>query len=300
MSVDETRSEEQAGEATPDPLFSVIIPTYERRDFLAAAVHSVLAQTVEDLECIVIDDASPSGVDLRLHDSRLRVTRHPENLGATCARNTGLALARGRYVAFLDDDDVWTPRRLEYALEGLARAPISICYRGSFDGRPSRNPTLNGYVHDEILNDLTPNLGQTACLRSLALLLDERFVACEDTEWWLRMTRVGRVSTVPKVGMLYREHDGPRNLNGAPARLSGSHQLLDMHKDYFAGHRRAYAFRWKRIGLLAQKVNDRGLARRAFLKSAVLWPEARLVVHFGRTMLKSGKAPRQGGLQQAV
>ena len=283
-----------AGEASPaGPLFSVIIPTYERRDLLAAAVDSVLAQTVEDLECIVIDDASPSGVDLRRDDSRLRVIRHPENRGATCARNTGLALARGLYVAFLDDDDVWTSERLEYALEGLARAPISICYRGSFDGRPSRNPTLNGDVHDEILNDLTPNLGQTACLRSLALVLDERFAACEDTEWWLRMSRVGPISTVPKVGMLYREHDGPRNLNGAPARLSGSHLLLDVHKSYFAGHRRAHAFRWKRIGLLAQKVNDRGLARRAFLKSALLRPDARLAVHFGRTVLNSRRHLRK-------
>jgi glycosyltransferase involved in cell wall biosynthesis len=267
-----------------NPLFSVIIPTYERRDLLAAAVDSVLAQTVEDLECIVVDDASPGGVDLRLSDSRLRVTRHLENRGATCARNTGLALARGRYVAFLDDDDVWTPQRLEYALEGLARAPISICHRGSFDGRPSRNPTLNGDVYDEILNDLTPNLGQTACLRSVALLLDERFAACEDTEWWLRMAQVGPVSTVPKVGMLYRKHDGPRNLNGAPARLSGSHLLLAVHRAYFARHRRAHAFRWKRIGLLAQKVNDRRLARRAFLRSAVLWPDVRLIVHFGRTI----------------
>jgi len=274
------------------PLFSVIIPTYERSEFLAAAVDSVLAQTVGDFECIVIDDASPSGIDLAVSDGRVRVTRHPENRGATSARNTGLALARGRYVAFLDDDDVWTPRRLEYALEGLARSPISICYRGSFHGKPSRNRTLDGDVHDEILDDLTPNLGQTACLRSVALLLDERFAACEDVDWWLRMSRVGPVSTVPEIGMLYREHGGPRNLNGAPARLSGSHLLLDVHKTYYLEHRRAHGFRWKRIGLLAQKVNDRRQARRAFLKSALLWPDMRLLVHLGRTMGNRQRSPR--------
>ena len=274
------------------PLFSVIIPTYERRDLLVTAVNSVLRQTVDDLECIVVDDASPSGVDLGLADSRLRVTRHPANRGATCARNTGLSLARGRYVTFLDDDDVWTPQRLEYALQGLARAPISICYRGSFDEKPSRNRTLNGDVRHEILNDLTPNLGQTACLRSLVLFLDERFAACEDVDWWLRMSGVGPVSTVPQVGLLYREHDGPRNLNGAPARLSGSHLLLDLHRAYFADHRRAHAFRWKRIGLLAQKVDDRKQARRAFLKSAVLWPDVRPLVHFGRTIRESAASSR--------
>jgi glycosyltransferase involved in cell wall biosynthesis len=267
-----------------NPLFTVIIPTYERGELLAAAIDSVLAQTVEDFECIVVDDASPSGVQLPVRDSRIQVIRHATNRGVTCARNTGLAMARGRYVAFLDDDDVWTPRRLEYALEGLADAPISICYRGSFDGKPSRNRTLNGNVHAEILNDLTPNLGQTACLRSVALSFDERFRASQDVDWWLRMTLVGPVRTVPEVGMLYREHGGPRNLNGAPARLSAGHLLLDVHKDYFANHRRAHAFRWKRIGLLAQKVNDRSQARRAFVKSAILWPDYRLFVHLGRNL----------------
>lgn len=291
----ETRPDDRlAGDAARnDPLFSVIIPTYERGDLLAAAVDSVLAQTVEDFECIVVDDASPSGVDLAISDSRVRVIRHEENRGATCARNTGLALARGRYVAFLDDDDVWTPRRLEYALEGLARAPISICHRGSFGGGPSRNRTLNGDVSHEILDDLTPHLGQTACLRSVALLLDERFTACEDVDWWLRMSRVGSVSTVPEIGMLYRDHGRLRNRNGAPARLLGSHLLLAVHNDYFAVHRRARAFRWKRIGLLAQKVNDRGQARRAFLKSGVMWPDGRLLVHFGRTLVNSPSRHRE-------
>jgi glycosyltransferase involved in cell wall biosynthesis len=267
-----------------NPLFSVIIPTYERGDLLAAAVDSVLAQTVEDFECIIVDDASPSGVHLARQDSRVRVTRHAANRGVTCARNTGLAMARGRYVAFLDDDDVWTPRRLAYALEGLSNAPISICHRGSFDGKPSRNRILNGNVHNEILDDLTPNLGQTACLRLITLPFDERFTASQDVDWWLRMSAIAHVKTVPEVGMLYREHGGPRNLNGAPARLSASHQLLDVHNDYFADHRRAHAFRWKRIGLLAQKLEDQSQARHAFLKSAILWPDHRLLVHFGRTL----------------
>ena len=267
-----------------NPLFSVIIPTYERGELLAIAVDSVMAQTVEDFECIIVDDASPSGIHFERQDPRVRITRHAENRGVTCARNTGLAIARGRYVAFLDDDDVWTPRRLEYALAGLGEAPISICYRGSVDGKPSCNRILDGDVHDEILDDLTPNLGQTACLRAVTLSFDERFAASQDVDWWLRMSLVGRVKTVPEVGMLYREHGGPRNLNGAPARLSASHQLLDVHKDYFASHRRAHAFRWKRIGLLAQKVQDRKQARQAFVKSAILWPDYRLLAHLSRTL----------------
>jgi glycosyltransferase involved in cell wall biosynthesis len=273
-----------------NPLFTVIIPTYERRDLLAAAVESVLTQTVGDFECIIVEDASTSGVELERRDPRVRITRHATNRGVTRARNTGLAMARGRFVAFLDDDDVWTPRRLEYALQGLADAPISICYRGSMDGKPSRNRTLNGDVRNQILDDLTPNLGQTACLRSVTLPFDERFVASQDVDWWLRMSLVGPVKTVPEVGMLYREHGGPRNLNGAPARLWASHLLLDVHQGYFADHRRAHAFRWKRIGLLAQKVGDRRQARRAFVRSASLWPDYRLAAHLGRTLF-SGSAP---------
>src|SRR6476661_2260120 len=102
------------------PTFTVIVPTYGRPEFLADALASIVAQSFADFECIVVDDASPEPASLPA-DSRLRVIRREFNGGPPAARNTGIEAARGRYVAFLDDDDVWTRRRLEDALEAHSR-----------------------------------------------------------------------------------------------------------------------------------------------------------------------------------
>ena len=96
------------------PLFSVIIPTYQRRDAVVMAARSALGQTIGDIEVIVVDDGSTDGTDLALAaltDPRLR-TIVQSNLGAAAARNAGVAIARGRFVAFLDSDDQFLPDHL--------------------------------------------------------------------------------------------------------------------------------------------------------------------------------------------
>src|SRR5437588_9672841 len=111
-----------------DPAFTVIVPTYGRPQFLSEAVRSVLDQTVSDLECLVVDDASPEPVIVE-GDGRVRIIRRASNGGPPAARNTGIRNARGRYVAFLDDDDLFTTDRLELAVRGLDEAPVALCER---------------------------------------------------------------------------------------------------------------------------------------------------------------------------
>ena len=94
------------------PLVSVIVPTFQRPEFLQAALGSVLRQTVKDFEVLVVDDGS--AMDLAplvnaLDDGRIRYLRHESNRGEAAARNTGIRGARGDYLAFLDDDDEWFP-----------------------------------------------------------------------------------------------------------------------------------------------------------------------------------------------
>src|SRR5688572_26204040 len=109
------------------PLFSVVIPTYARPEFLRLALQSVLAQTVQDFEALVVDDGAPGTVQLP-NDRRLRLVRRSSNGGPAAARNTGLALARGQYVTFLDDDDLFTPDRLEIGLHGVREVPVATCW----------------------------------------------------------------------------------------------------------------------------------------------------------------------------
>lgn len=271
------------------PTFSVIIPTYGRARFLEDAVDSVLEQTVADLECLVVDDASPTPVTLKA-DRRLRIIHRSENGGPAAARNTGLSEANGEYIAFLDDDDVYTPDRLSIAAEGLANAPLAICWSRFMDSTVSGGRMLMGDVRDSILDATTPHLGATAVRRDVVEPFDERFVATQDVEWWLRMSAKAPVWTVPKVGFLYRRHSGARHRNGTPVRIQTSLRLLEMEREYFSFHPRAAAFRWMRIGLMAREVGDLRQARQAFWRSWRLHPSSRSLWHLVQASTSRGPA----------
>lgn len=97
------------------PLFSVVIPTYNRRDLLLRAVRSVIDQSFDDFEVIVVDDCGSDDSESHLQsmgDSRIRYVRLVENAGAAAARNEGVRLAAGLWTCFLDSDDVWLKDRL--------------------------------------------------------------------------------------------------------------------------------------------------------------------------------------------
>ena len=107
------------------PLFSVILPSYNHADYVAAAVHSVLDQTVNDLELIVIDDGSTDGTpDIveNIKDSRIHLIKLTENRSKQ-PRNLALEIAQGKFVAFQNSDDVWHPQKLERQIDRLNKNP---------------------------------------------------------------------------------------------------------------------------------------------------------------------------------
>ncbi|MBU1336444.1 MAG: glycosyltransferase [Alphaproteobacteria bacterium] len=108
------------------PQISVILPTYNRLRTLPAAISSVLTQSVKNLELIVVDDASSEDIEgliASIGDPRVTYIRRPSNGGAGAARNTGLSLAKGQYIAFQDSDDLWLPGKLEFQLAVFADLP---------------------------------------------------------------------------------------------------------------------------------------------------------------------------------
>lgn len=273
-----------------EPSFSVVIPTYGRPVLLREAVASVLAQDVTDLECIVVDDAGDPGVDLDVRDDRVRVIRRERNGGLSAARNTGIAASRGRAVTFVDDDDVLTPDRLSIAREGLARAPVAICFRGNHPGGAAgRNRILDGDVRHSIADEAVPHVGQACVAREALVPFDEALRAGEEIDWWLRVAAMHRVATVPRIGYLFRIHDGERSGNGAAVRARSRRQVLDRHAAYFRAHRTADAFQWMRVGLLAERAGDTAAARRAFARSLVRRPSPRLIWHLGRSLAGGGR-----------
>ena len=124
------------------PLISVIIPVYKVEAYLTACVESVLAQTYQNFEIILVDDGSPDNCpqmcdEFAARDSRIRVIHKP-NGGLSSARNAGIDGAKGEYLAFLDSDDLWTPLFLErlYRAIGETGADLAVCLFRRFRGTP--------------------------------------------------------------------------------------------------------------------------------------------------------------------
>lgn len=114
---------ERPFDGLPGALITVVIPTYNRKAALLDGIKSVLEQTVEPFEIIVVDDGSTDGtsrINFAKIDPRIRVIRHRHNLGGSAARNTGIDAARGSWVALLDSDDRWLPNKLELQLKAIA------------------------------------------------------------------------------------------------------------------------------------------------------------------------------------
>ena len=155
-----------------NPRVSVILPTYNRAQLIAQAIQSVLDQTYQDFELIIVDDGSKDETEEVVNsfdDERIRYARHEENKGANAARNTGIAMARGEYIAFQDSDDKWLPEKLERQMRIflITSTDIGVVYTGCWrvEGTqktyfPSPNiKQKEGNLHNQLLkgNLATPD-----------------------------------------------------------------------------------------------------------------------------------------------
>ena len=263
-----------------NPMFTVVIPTYGRPEFLAEAIASVTAQTFADFECVVVDDASPEPATLP-PDPRLRLIRREHNGGPPAARNTGIDAARGTYVAFLDDDDVWRPERLADA-RGRPRASSGgdmLASHTRARGTPPRGRILEGSVSDSVLDGIIPHLGATSIERARAPHFDERYEASDDVEWWLASRRSclwpQRRASACCTGCTREPGRARASASASRTATCSSNE----HAEWFARHPRAKAFRLMRMGLSAGRIGDRRTARRLLVASFRLDPKPRTAWH---------------------
>lgn len=115
------------------PAVSVITPAFNARRFISETVRSVMTQTFSDLEMLIVDDCSKDDTaeivrDLGRADARVRLIQHRENAGPATARNTALEQAQGRYIAFLDSDDLWLPGKLEAQVTFMRDRDAALAY----------------------------------------------------------------------------------------------------------------------------------------------------------------------------
>lgn len=224
------------------PLVSVIIPTFNRGGRFDEAIRSVLDQTVPDLELILVDDASEDDTSNRAarwveRDRRFIYVRQPENRGAAAARNRGLSMARGVYVAFNDDDCVWHPQKIEKQVCAIESSGPHVC--GSYCHLELRE--LDGsrrIVHGHSFAGLDQRRlwvqhgppGTTAFVtRRQALLsvggFDEALPRFQDRDLFFRLVRRCPVVAVPEV--LVRAKADPGGISGDSTALVKACAHLD-------------------------------------------------------------------------
>jgi len=207
-------------------LVSVIIPTYNREDLVCEAIQSVLEQTYRNFEIIVVDDGSTDDTKQALIPYKDRITYiYQENQGGAAARNTGIKAAKGKYIAFLDSDDLWFPQKLERQVEILdnhddfALVYTNIVYidnAGRFNapGYSSRM-FLSGYLFKETL------LRKVACGHPPTWLIrktcfeeiggfDPEFRTSHDRDMIVRIAREYEIYGIKDPLTMVRRHDFER------------------------------------------------------------------------------------------
>ena len=179
----------------------MIIPTYERRDFLEKALMSVLKQTFRDFELLVVDDGSDDGtVDLIRAQKDKRVKYfYQENEGPSSARNIGIKLSKGTYIAFLDSDDTWKKKKLEIQYSGMEEKEDfllshtdEVWYKdGKHINPKEKHLKRQGDVFDQAVKLCAISMSTVMVRRELfdkMGMFDENMMVCEDYDFWLRIT----------------------------------------------------------------------------------------------------------------
>jgi glycosyltransferase involved in cell wall biosynthesis len=250
------------------PSVSVIIPTYNHRDYIVRSLESVFSQTFDDHEVIVVNDGSPDDTAEVLapyvRAGRIRYIEQP-NAGQAAARNRGIREAAGAFVAFLDDDDLWPPDKLAWQVSYLASRPTAGAVGGAVDiideaGERLDAPALPmlGEIAPRDLFRGSPFLspGQTLIrtdlLRSLGGL-DERIWGADDFDLWFRIAERSTLLACPRLALHYRLH--PANASKDATRMFANVlRVIRTHLRHVpiasreAATRQAYRFLYRYMG----------------------------------------------------
>jgi glycosyltransferase involved in cell wall biosynthesis len=302
------------------PEVTVVIPTHERRDRIGPTLAGALAQEDVELEVIVVDDCSADGTAERLReldDPRLSVLRNETNMRQAATRNRGIDAARGEWVALLDDDDLWAPRKLREQLDAARGAGAELAFSTALlidrELRPLDvyPPPSSRSQPQEILRHYSVPAGCSNLLVRAELLravggFDEDLDPGSDWDLFIRLLLEGSSTTLPDLHVGYVQH---------AATMSSGHlerQFADFERNErrYREVRNRYGVeidgvefsRWLAGGL--RRAGRRADAIRAYLRGARRYRSAGNVVRaagvlLGERALALG-APRSAAAAEAV
>jgi glycosyltransferase involved in cell wall biosynthesis len=213
------------------PEVTVVVPTHSRWDLLStAALPSALGQEGVELEVVVVDDGSTDDTAQRLADlgePRVRVVHHGRPRGVAQARNAGIAAAQGEWIALLDDDDLWSPRKLRTQLDAAATQGAVFAYGGAaaltedrtwvYSLAPPDPQTLPSVLlqRNVLWGGCSNVLVRTDVVRGLGGF-DERLFQLTDWDLWIRLAKAGRAAACSEVLVGCIEHRRSMLLTSEP------------------------------------------------------------------------------------
>ena len=244
-----------------EPLVSVVIPAYNSEKYIAEAIRSVLEQTYRNIEVIVVDDGSTdetfdAATGQIAGDARFHIVRLPRNMGAADARNEGVRLAKGEFVAFLDADDIWFSQKIATQVGvmlgtpecGLSHTDSSIIDAKGKIVKLRSNPnrqTGNGRVFEQFfMSDVSVALTSTVMVRRDCFqttgLFDGRFNVSQDHALFLRFAWHYPVLFINEPLTGYRRLPGTLSRTSVLKNIRDHEEIIrefvEMHKEYFDSH----------------------------------------------------------------
>jgi glycosyltransferase involved in cell wall biosynthesis len=234
-------------------LISVIIPVYNRSGLIKESVGSVLGQSYTELEVIVVDDGStddtPEKVeDIIRSDKRVRLVRLDKNKGAQVARKTGVKAAMGKFIAFLDSDDIWYPEKLKKQLKrfeelgdqvAVVHGDLNIFSEATGEERLYRARKLSGDVYKELLQRPGPLL-QCMMIRRSAIndevdIIDTALVSWQEWDLSINLSKNHKFAFIDEPLMLYNIHAGDTISKDMLRDIEGYLYIVDKHREEILG-----------------------------------------------------------------
>ncbi|HLR36372.1 MAG TPA: glycosyltransferase family 2 protein [Tissierellales bacterium] len=233
-------------------LVSVVIPTYKRSEMLKNTIDSVLRQTYENIEIIIVDDNDPNSKERemtqRLMESykgykNIKYILHPKNLNGAAARNTGFNNASGYYIALLDDDDEFLPKKIESQVKRLEELDDSwgMCYtqfirkkNGKIIDKGIENK--EGYIGADILKgELYISAGSNLMIRKDIIDeiegFNENFLRRQDLEFLIRASQITKIAHVPEICLVINKDDRSNALSEYKL-IKNTNEFLNIFSGY--------------------------------------------------------------------
>jgi len=254
-----------------EPIVTAVITTYNRAELLKRAVKSVLSQSYTNLEIVVVDDASPNDDTSRLiaelNDERIHLIKHEVNKGVSAARNTGIKNARGIYVAFLDDDDIWLEDKINIQLE-VIKDDDSFAVTSAY--YVSKN---NEYYYVQKVKQSSIRLSDMrhgslyTCSGLMVrkdyaerVLFDEAIGHGEDWDFFIRLSNLKNIKYLERPLFIQNDGNHQRITNKVKQKYSPDEikyrlEQLDKHSEYLGKYWRKYHEVCLYLGYIGKKEN---------------------------------------------